>query len=528
MREANDLKISAAIRRELSSRRVDLTKLKFPIKAGEVALQGELEFVGVEKSSDEIAVELKFIETSIKAIEGVSKLTFELTNWKQNESGIWESAHGHGNSSFKALTGEGLVCPECDFVIRFCPCCGKPLVPGAKPGMHKTVPGRATRKTLPPIKPIARKPRPTLVPSIGSATSPISKPTNSVKPENTQATPAPTANKPAESAITETKKPAEVIVKGNNNTATKPLKPLKPSGDSKPFVAEKPATVPKAEAPAINNVSTPVAEVPTAPEMVAPVIASSETNADVPMPDFLKSPAATQNVQPTAPEMNFGGEFGLGMPQQPGLDSNPGMGFDMNIGEAPAPAVQPPMADLGMGFDMNIGQAPAPAAQSPMPDLGIGFDMNIGEAAPQQAPTPEPPAQKHSIGGYVDEDTPLPPMKPATPATPATKKPAKKQKDIFASLFNDNVDDGSGNNLDLNLDVLEIFPNGDQSNNTTAAPASGKAAKQPAKAAEDSNPFNLDNVLDLDSMMNTAPAPGEKDSTGTFNLDDFDINQFKF
>ena len=246
MREANDLKISAAIRRELSSRRVDLTKLKFPIKAGEVALQGELEFVGVEKSSDEIAVELKFIETSIKAIEGVSKLTFELTNWKQNESGIWESAHGHGNSSFKALTGEGLVCPECDFVIRFCPCCGKPLVPGAKPGMHKTVPGRATRKTLPPIKPIARKPRPTLVPSIGSATSPISKPTNSVKPENTQATPAPTANKPAESAITETKKPAEVIVKGNNNTATKPLKPLKPSGDSKPFVAEKPATVPKA------------------------------------------------------------------------------------------------------------------------------------------------------------------------------------------------------------------------------------------------------------------------------------------
>ena len=89
MREANDLKISSAIRRELSSRRVDLSKLKFPVKAGEVSLQGELSFVGLEKTNDEIAIELKFIESSIKNVEGVSNIVFELTNWKKNDSGIW-------------------------------------------------------------------------------------------------------------------------------------------------------------------------------------------------------------------------------------------------------------------------------------------------------------------------------------------------------------------------------------------------------------------------------------------------------
>ena len=92
---ANDLKISSAIRRELSSRRVDLSKLKFPVKAGEISLQGELEFVGLNKTKDETAIELKFIESSISSIEGVLKINFELTNWKKNDSGIWESRIGN-------------------------------------------------------------------------------------------------------------------------------------------------------------------------------------------------------------------------------------------------------------------------------------------------------------------------------------------------------------------------------------------------------------------------------------------------
>ena len=98
MKEANDLKISAAIRRELSSRRIDLSKIKFPVKAGEVSLEGELVFVGLSKTNDEIAIELKFIESSIKAIVGVSKINYELSNWKKNDSGIWEPVGSSSNA----------------------------------------------------------------------------------------------------------------------------------------------------------------------------------------------------------------------------------------------------------------------------------------------------------------------------------------------------------------------------------------------------------------------------------------------
>ncbi len=187
---ANDLKISAAIRRELSSRRVDLSKIKFPVNSGEVTLEGEFVFVGLEKTNDEVAIELKFIESSIKNILGVSKINFELTNWKKNDSGIWESSSS-SSSLVKNLGGEGLVCPKCDFVIRFCPCCGKPLVSGAKPGMHKgsiNKPLLPKKPNIPPIKPVIRKPRPIGSPS-SSTPSPVSNsttasPISSVKSNN--------------------------------------------------------------------------------------------------------------------------------------------------------------------------------------------------------------------------------------------------------------------------------------------------------------------------------------------------------
>ncbi len=38
--------IGAGIRREYSGRRVDLSKIKFPVMAGVVTLEGELSFVG--------------------------------------------------------------------------------------------------------------------------------------------------------------------------------------------------------------------------------------------------------------------------------------------------------------------------------------------------------------------------------------------------------------------------------------------------------------------------------------------------
>jgi hypothetical protein len=74
LREATDLGISAGVRRELAGRRIDLSKIKFPVKAGVVTLQGELCFVGIDKTTDETAIELKFIESSLKMLAGVKEL----------------------------------------------------------------------------------------------------------------------------------------------------------------------------------------------------------------------------------------------------------------------------------------------------------------------------------------------------------------------------------------------------------------------------------------------------------------------
>ena len=74
MREVTDLAVSAGIRRELAGRRIDLTKIKFPVVAGAVTIQGELAFVGLTKTPDETAIELKFMESSLKSIAGFYKL----------------------------------------------------------------------------------------------------------------------------------------------------------------------------------------------------------------------------------------------------------------------------------------------------------------------------------------------------------------------------------------------------------------------------------------------------------------------
>jgi len=153
LREATDLGISAGIRRELSGRRVDISKLKFPVADGVVTLQGEFSFVGIPKNDDEIAIELKFIESSLNNIGGVKEVKFELTNWAKNSSGIWSPSgkdSAQSSSSVK-IHGEGIVCSNCDYVIRFCPCCGKPLN-----GKDKKL---KKKRTLPPIKSSGKKNR---------------------------------------------------------------------------------------------------------------------------------------------------------------------------------------------------------------------------------------------------------------------------------------------------------------------------------------------------------------------------------
>lgn len=432
LREANDLKISSAIRRELSSRRVDLSKLKFPVKAGEVSLQGELSFVGLEKTNDEIAIELKFIESSIKNIEGVSNIVFEITNWKKNDSGIWESSASSSNSPFKQIDGEGLVCPECDFVIRFCPCCGKPLVPGAKPGMHKAGASKpiSRKPNLPPIKPIIRKPRPIGVPSNSPISTPsiksnspvippIKKPVvppksetniNPIKPPLGKADsevklPLAAENKPAaintpvtpvkppidttENTVStnkvldnkpEAKAPVTPVTPAKPSITPKPLKPLRPL---KPLAGLKPLNKPSVnvakpiepepiqaptQAPATSAIQTPPAEVQS------PV--KEQTEIPIPPPP----PAEPAIIQPaeTLPNTAFATNNNP-LPPNEALNAVESAPLQNNF-DAPQSAfdLNTPIPDFMKNENPDMAQAPQPFGSFPAPEAPQVPELNFG------------------------------------------------------------------------------------------------------------------------------------------------------
>ncbi len=624
MREATDLAISAGIRRELSGRRIDLTKLKFPVKAGVVSLQGELCFVGLEKTTDETAVELKFIESSLKKLPGVKEIVFELTNWSKNDSGLWETSSAivtSTGSSAPILDGDGLVCPDCDYVIRFCPCCGKPLAgAGRSSAAHP-------RKTALPVRPIIKKKRPAsplfspvLKPAMPGA--PVIQAPDVLKKFQTPVAPvkpvAPTVpaigpasqatNQPARSP--EPVKPAVQSVTPPKPAILTPSAPQQPPTTATPIIQAKPA-IPAAPAqarpatpsntgvPPTRQPITPVARpvtpasghpmpatgvTPISPAKSAPVPAPAAAPAKPPIqekvpeeeeisaPDFDKFTLSADDIpSENTDEADLANLFGSLKTELPGAGSPAVQPHPPAAQAVPARTVAPakPLAAVpDFNFDALIsgsesdgslsdsGNAPNPQGfDTPAFDLGSLGDLESNPAdsdVPEgDEDTPLPPmrqAQPSAPAGrtvapakpapanvFEDDDTPLPPMKPATPAG----KDAKESKDLFASLFSDTdlnlglPADGSGHgknpfgNLDLELDVLEVFPGNDEpAPPPTASP--GKKPPAPAKPAPaDDNPFNLDNVIDLDSPVEEKSPSKKKGTKDPFDLDDFDISKFK-
>lgn len=657
MREATDLAISAGIRRELSGRRIDLSKLKFPVKAGVVSLQGELCFVGLEKTADETAVELKFIESSLKNLPGVKEIVFELTNWSKNDSGIWEStsaAQTGGGGSVPVLDGEGIVCPDCDYVIRFCPCCGKPLAGAAKSGNARP------RRPVMPVKPILKKKRPAspllspvvrpapgtpvvvapealknLPGNIGPvkpAASPVQPPAKAGE-TGVPVRPAPTADMPKPPAVSPAKPstPDASFVK----PAALPTSPAVPPATKVPapaIGAAKPAVPTVKPAPAaVPATKSNISQSPAAPQVPAQSPQQSDEHHSFPaMPTATPAasplPQAGKTVQPTppAPATHKAGQppvftgpatpaaedlpdedidtpdfskFALNGDQSsenktdaPELDNLfgslkveiPGLGAESPAEPAipvTPPPVQPPRqvspakpaaapaapqvpkapvpdfnfdalisgsdTDLGLpggetadetpAFDLgSLGQlepqAPAEDEDTPLPPIRQTGGKPAAEAKPATRPAAPPPTDV-----FEDDDTPLPPMRPQTPP-----KDAKGGKDLFASLFSDGdlnlglpANQGSGQNknpfgnLDLELDVLEVFPN-DDAPTLAPSPAPGKKPPAPAKPAPaDDNPFNLDNIIDLDSPVEEKSPSKKKGIKDPLDLDDFDISKFK-
>lgn len=616
MREATDLGISAGVRRELAGRRIDLSKIKFPVKAGVVTLQGELCFVGIDKNIDETAVELKFIESSLKTISGLKGLTFELTNWAKNDGGTWESTQTHPGASTSfapgsALSGDGLVCPDCDYVIRFCPCCGKPLTASGRQSSS------GMRRSVPPIKPIIRKKRPVTSFASPVVASPVIEPAELIKksPPITPLPPTPKAATPAKApvspVITVSPAPTKPAIPVGQPKAA-PIIPATPVAPTKPAVTVVPVIPASPAIPA--TPAAPAAPVHTAPPQPKPVIPTTQPPQPVAAPKVPSMPTAApklpaQPVMPAkqpvenedsaldslfdnlikdAPVAPKAAPMPVKAPAPPKKDE-PAFNLDDLLGStaddllsqdsAAGNASGMPTFDLGdLGdFDTPIAaeQPDPPAAFSLAEDLGISeddadllpplkiipqsndpaeqlcsFELPTAAVPDLDDDTPLPPIKPAAPHNYLDDDdTPLPPMKSSptlsddllslsdddTPLPPMKPKvPAgKEHKDPFAALYSEtelNLGIPSANigskdpfsSLDLDLDVLEIFPSNDEP--APLPPKKPAAGTKPAPPVDD-NPFNLDNVIDLDTPVeNKAKSKTSKDP---FDLDDFDISKFK-
>lgn len=631
MREATDLGISAGVRRELAGRRIDLGKIKFPVKAGVVTLQGELCFVGIEKNIDETAVELKFIESSLKMITGVQGLAFELTNWAKNDSGVWESTEAtagpsSSSSASSSMAGDGFVCPDCDYVIRFCPCCGKPLTAAGKQA------ARGQRKPGMPMRPVIKKKKPFTSFSSPVIASPVASPSDLLKkspsissPEKSQ--PALPPVKPfAAKTPTPPVRPAMPTV----TTGAPPVIPAKPATqipNVKPAPAQVASSQPRPATPPVSPKTPAPSVFPTTPAAPAPARPSAPPQTPDPRPVAPKVPAAVtpasgltdhspdfagtdmesadssaetmakddifadlmQDPQPAAPgpatrktdhsgpvsakevpAFNFddllsSSETEPGEPDQTNNEENSAPpSFDLGaLGDFDAPLPpekhQSPAfvlptapaddADLLPPLKITPTATKTPAEQlckfeSPAADpFDLGDDTPLPPIKPEKPAnsnffdddTPLPPMKpSHSSApdpmSFVDEDTPLPPMKPKAPA-------GKEHKDPFAALFSEtemNINLPTGSNssgkdpfssLDLDLDVLEVFPSSDSE--PVALPAKKPAPGTKKPAPVDDNPFNIDNVIDLDSPVDNKAKSKPKASKDPFDLDDFDISKFK-
>lgn len=484
MREATDLGIGAAVRRELAGRRIDLSKIKFPVKAGVVTLQGELAFGGIDKTADETAIELKFIESALRQIAGVKDTIFELENWSKNDSGVWESSTQPLVTASEISTGEGLYCDDCDMVIRFCPCCGKPLAASTRSA------GRP-RRTVPPVKAIIRKKKPVITP-IAPATSPTSPTIGEVPAAPPSAPPALPATPVIPTVKPMPAKPIAMPTISEEKLVTpvapapRPLTPARPAEKpAVPVSPVKPATPATPPATPVKPLITPAAQ----PVLVAqPEVAKPAMPAEVVTPVPAAKPAPkvqTITEKPIADEMNLD-NLNLNLdgvsPEKPGvpmpdfmksdeqnedlfgslIDNLSQSGSDSSSAQAESDDFSQDQTSADENVpDINLDSldnfsTPALEAQTPEPSgediAGMlpdadDFSDDIADLLPPMKPSVKPtPAQRPDPFASIDDDTPLPPMKPVdavdsfddddTPLPPMRPKaPAKKEsKDPFAAL----------------------------------------------------------------------------------------------
>ncbi|MDD3000141.1 MAG: hypothetical protein PHF29_00115 [Candidatus Riflebacteria bacterium] len=572
MREASDLGIGAGIRRELAGRRVDLSKIKFPVMAGVVTLEGELSFVGLSKTIDETAIELKFIESSIRSIAGLKEINFALSNWAKSEAGVWECESAKAGAPVR-IEGDGIVCSECDYVIRFCPCCGKPIGE-AKHGSASS--SSKQRRPVPPIKPIIKKRRPLTAPPLAPIEgniAPIATPVLAPTPVVPAAAPVAPVATPVAPTVQTIPNPAPV-------TSNMPTTPTPQEEHKVAVVPNTPAVSPVPE----KVVTPPTLKVPEKAPEVEALTPAHPVEADTTLADFNFSDL---NIPSQAPQDDLPQQ-----PEQPQQEEQAQQNFalDKNIfANAENPEVDTPKQfESANPFEsLNIDEPyepekPALATVEKPDDPFAGFALSDTESATAVPPAADDPFAGFAIPENIDTlpanitpPTPEPePVQPSFSTTPATSLPPKPKPSMKVPDFNfdellSGISESQSDSKDGNEGEAPVFDLGDLNldDDTPLPPMKKPATEKPKNALKDKNPFgNIDLDLDLEIIstgdsqdLQPAPAnkpekksPTQSDDTSfglntiidldaepsdtddkkkktksPFNLDDFDLSKFK-
>ncbi len=86
-----DIKINSQVRSVLARHWIDLQNLNFGSFQGTVRITGELRYLGMRDCLSTDSMKLEIIEYEVRHVPGVKKVYLDLSNWRKNHKGAWET-----------------------------------------------------------------------------------------------------------------------------------------------------------------------------------------------------------------------------------------------------------------------------------------------------------------------------------------------------------------------------------------------------------------------------------------------------
>ena len=99
MRKLSDAQVRAALRAALTRHRVSLSGLTLHCANGTVRLLGSLTHAGIQSRVPLRTQEVESIDQEIQHLPGVSRVHYDLRNWRRSESGNWTFVHARSSSN---------------------------------------------------------------------------------------------------------------------------------------------------------------------------------------------------------------------------------------------------------------------------------------------------------------------------------------------------------------------------------------------------------------------------------------------